>query len=57
MFLLLRLAVIQCYIGLMNLTDNEVLKFQRGSPVFIGDICAVYPPTLGEVVDLDYDKF
>lgn len=41
----------------MNLTDNEVLKFQRGSPVFIGDICAVYPPTLGEIVDLDYDKF
>ena len=41
----------------MNLTDNEVLKFQKGSPVFIEDICAVYPATLGEIVDLGYDKF
>ena len=41
----------------MNLTDNEILKFQRGSPVFIEDICAVYPATLGEIVDLGYDKF
>ena len=41
----------------MNLTDNEVLKFLRGSPVFISDICAVYPATLGEIVDLGYDKF
>lgn len=41
----------------MNLTDNEVLKFQRGSPVFIGDICAVYPAKLGEIIDLGYDKF
>ena len=41
----------------MNLTDNEVLKFQRGSPVFVSDVCAVYPATLGEIVDLGYDKF
>ena len=41
----------------MNLTDAEVLKFQKGSPVFIEDICAVYPATLGEIVDLGYDKF
>ena len=41
----------------MNLTDNEVLKFQRGSPVFIEDVCAVYPATLGEIIDLGYDKF
>ena len=41
----------------MNLTDNEVLKFQRGSPVFIEDICAVFPATMGEIVDLGYDKF
>ena len=41
----------------MNLTDNEVLKFQKGSPVFIEDICAVYPATLGEIVDIGYDKF
>ena len=41
----------------MNLTDAEVLKFQKGSPVFIEDICAVYPARLGEIVDLGYDKF
>lgn len=41
----------------MNLTDNEVLKFLRGTPVFIEDICAVYPATLGEIIDLGYDKF
>ncbi len=41
----------------MNLTDDEILKFQRGSPVFLGDVCAVYPATLGEIVDLGYNKF
>ena len=41
----------------MNLTDNEVLKFQKGSPVLLDDICAIYPVTLGEIVDLGYDKF
>lgn len=41
----------------MNLTDTETLKFQKGSPVFIQDICAVYTATLGEIVDLGYDKF
>ena len=41
----------------MNLTDNETLKFLRGSPVFLEDICAVYPATLGEIVDEGYDNF
>ena len=41
----------------MNLTDNETLKFLKGSPVFIDDICAVYPATLGEIVDIGYDNF
>ena len=41
----------------MNLTDNEVLKFQRGSPIFLEDICAIYPVKLGEIIDLGYDKF
>ena len=41
----------------MNLTDNEVLKFLKGSPVFIEDICAVYPATLGEIIDIGYDNF
>jgi len=41
----------------MNLTDNEVLKFLKGSPVFIDDICAVFPATLGQIVDEGYDNF
>ena len=41
----------------MNLTDNETLKFMKGSPVFLDDICAVYPVTLGEIVDEGYDNF
>ena len=41
----------------MNLTDNEVLKFLKGGPIFIEDICAVYSVTLGEIVDVGYDKF
>lgn len=41
----------------MNLTDNEVLKFLRGGPVFIDDVCAVYSVTLGEIVDVGYEKF
>ena len=41
----------------MNLTDNEVLKFQRGTPVFIDDICAVYPAKLGEIIDVGYEEF
>ena len=42
----------------MNLTDSHVLKFMRGSPIFLGDdICAVYPAKMGEIVDLGYDKF
>ena len=41
----------------MNLTDTEVLKFLKGSPVLIEDVCAVYPATVGQIVDLGYDKF
>ena len=41
----------------MNLTDNETLKFMRGSPVLLDDICAIYSPKLGEIVDIGYDKF
>lgn len=41
----------------MNLTDSDTLKFMRGSPVFLSDICAVYCVTLGEIVDLGYEKF
>ena len=41
----------------MNLTDDEVLKFQRGSPIFIEDICAIFPATLGEIVDEGYSNF
>ena len=41
----------------MNLTDTETLKFLKGSPVFIEDICAVFPATLGQIVDEGYDNF
>lgn len=41
----------------MNLTDDEILKFQKGTPVLFEDICAIYPVTLGEIVDLGYSKF
>ena len=41
----------------MNLTDDYILKFQRGSPVLLDDICAIYPATLGEIVDLGYSVF
>ena len=41
----------------MNLTDDYTLKFLKGSPVFLEDICAIFPATLGEIIDLGYDKF
>ena len=41
----------------MNLTDNETLKFLKGSPIFIEDICAVFPATLGQIVDEGYNQF
>ena len=41
----------------MNLTDSDILKFLRGTPIFIDDICAIFPATLGEIVDIGYDKF
>ena len=41
----------------MNLTDDDVLKFQRGSPIFLDDICAIYPAKMGEIVDEGYSNF
>ena len=41
----------------MNLTDDEILKFQKGSPVLLDDICAIYSLTLGEIVDIGYSNF
>ena len=41
----------------MNLTDDEILKFLKGSPVFIDDICAIFPPTVGAIVDEGYENF
>ena len=41
----------------MNLTDDEILKFQRGGAILIGDICAVYSVTLGEIIDEGYTNF
>ena len=41
----------------MNLTDNEVLKFQCGVPILLDDICAIYSATLREIVEEGYDNF
>ena len=41
----------------MNLTDDEILKFQRGSPVLLDDICAIYSVSVGEIIDIGYNKF
>ena len=41
----------------MNLTDSFTLKCLCGSPVFLDDICAFYPATLKEIVNLGYDTF
>lgn len=38
----------------MNLTDDFVLKCQCGLPVFLDDICAIYPATLREIVGVGY---
>lgn len=41
----------------MNLTDDFVLKCQAGEPVFLEDICAIFPATLREIAALGYEKF
>ena len=41
----------------MNLTDDDILKFQRGTPVFLEDICPIYPVKIGEIVDEGYSNF
>ncbi len=38
----------------MNLTDDIVLKMQKGTPILLDDICAFYPSTVGEIVDEGY---
>ena len=41
----------------MNLTDSDILRFQMGAPIFIEDVCAVYPLTLREIVEEGYENF
>ena len=41
----------------MNLTDSFTLKCQCGSPVFLEDICAIFPATLREITEIGYDTF
>ena len=41
----------------MNLTDDETLKFQRGTPILLDDICAIYSATIGEIIDEGYSTF
>jgi len=41
----------------INITDDEILKFQKGTPIFLDDICAVYCRSIGDIVDIGYSKF
>ena len=41
----------------MTLTDDFTLKCMKGSPVLLDDICAIYPRTLGDIVDIGYSTF
>lgn len=41
----------------MNLTDDYTLKFQCGAPVLLEDICAIYPATLRQIVEVGYSQF
>lgn len=41
----------------MNLTDDITLKCMKGSPILLDDICAIYPPNMGEIIDLGYETF
>ena len=41
----------------MTLTDDFTLKCMKGSPVFLKDICAVFPRTVGDIVDVGYSTF
>ena len=41
----------------MNLTDDEILKFQKGTPILFEKICYIYPATIGEIVDEGYSNF
>ena len=41
----------------MNLTDDFILKCQKGSIIFLEDICAIKCATLGEIVDVGYSNF
>jgi hypothetical protein len=41
----------------MSSTDDITLKCMKGSPIFFKDVCAVFPPKMGEVVDIGYETF
>lgn len=41
----------------MSSIDDFVMKCQCGCPVFLDDICAVFPATLREIANLGYDTF
>lgn len=41
----------------MNLTDDEILKFQKGTPILFEDVCMIYPAKMGEIVDEGYNQF
>ena len=41
----------------MNLTDDFILKCLKGSPILLDDICAIFPVSIGEIVDEGYEQF
>lgn len=41
----------------MSSIDEIVMKCQCGAPVFLDDICAIFPVTLREIAELGYDSF
>ena len=41
----------------MNLTDDDILKFQRGTPFNFYDLFYIYSLTVGTIIDEGYSKF
>lgn len=42
----------------MNSTNDLVLKYLSGSPIFLKEsVCAVFPPTLRAIAEVGYDNF
>jgi len=42
---------------MISINDDMILKFQRGTPILLEDVCAIYPATMGEIIDIGYTTF